>query len=349
MKRKKEEHNHTKRQTETLGKTVPDQYYTCRTIVKDLVNDIVRVCGNVECYIDSSAGDGYVGFVLKQQMETLRKVLMYDTHPNALSVELGSDLKVEKQDWFKVYTVPNVTSVIVGFNPPFGYCGSEAKKFVEHALSLTKDIPKVYIAMILPHIQNRVKMMNRWLPEGCVELFIRDIPDADSFYRLSDLEFPVIHNVKFIIYERNPDAHQEEVERRDSEHEALMAKCPRDFVVSCIRNGDRRNRIGIMPQFEGSSHVVLLRVNLMAFLMMWEGGVVRFNVNGTMRGINDDEDISWLQWKYIRFPTRYSEEEIREAMFDIIIPIAKNSMAERGAYWKVSQPDIWKGIVELVN
>jgi hypothetical protein len=70
-------------------------------------------------------------------------------------------------DWFKVTDLPG--SIAIGLNPPFGYQGQLARKFMEHAL----QFEPVYMFLILPNM--------RWKPPNYEEIYTKELPD-DSFY-----------------------------------------------------------------------------------------------------------------------------------------------------------------------
>lgn len=85
--------------------------------------------------------------------------------------------------------------MIIGLNPPFGYRGKSAKRFVEHAC---REFRPEVLVLILP--------IMRWVPDGYVEESRRNL-DSRSFYRGgtggngTEFEYPCI----FVVYRRDPD------------------------------------------------------------------------------------------------------------------------------------------------
>jgi hypothetical protein len=71
------------------------------------------------------------------------------------------------QDWFTVNELPD--NIAIGLNPPFGYQGSLAKEFIQHALKFQP----IYLFLILPNM--------RWSPPGYEEILSRELPE-DAFY-----------------------------------------------------------------------------------------------------------------------------------------------------------------------
>ncbi|KAI9095479.1 hypothetical protein DFS34DRAFT_174397 [Phlyctochytrium arcticum] len=121
-----------------------EQFYTNKSLIDELVNEIVPLLTekNITHFIDSSAGDGYLVFKLKQLLPNINYV-SYDLYPAS---DLYSD--VIQMDFLKATRDADMTRVAVGFNPPFGSSCMTAVRFIQHAV---KEYEPETICMILPH------------------------------------------------------------------------------------------------------------------------------------------------------------------------------------------------------
>jgi len=347
-------HNHAKREKMILNdKKVSEQFYTTRNLVKELVGDIATHCGDATVFVDCSAGDGFAGYVLKQALPSLKHIEMYDLHPNALlGADLGTEFRVKKQDWFALQQLKHKPkkngSIIIGFNPPFGFRGSEARKFVEHAVRLTSDIERVFIAMILPHIADHKNMGGEtWVPPLFIEKFVKALPNVNSFYRLSDQSFPVVENVHFFIFEKNPTRYSLQLEEQKLRYEQHMAARPKGFQVGFITPLIlRRKTCETFNTFPEGDHMVLIRTQHLAFIMKEEDGQVHhFNKHMVDTILTEDADFSRSQWKRIVFPPEFTSSQIKTAVSEFILPNCQKIMHERRGFWSASDYDIWETLI----
>ncbi|KAI9089838.1 hypothetical protein DFS34DRAFT_255703 [Phlyctochytrium arcticum] len=128
-----------------IAESSAEQYYTSKDVIDDLIEkELVPLLRqkNITHYIDSSAGDGYVVFRLKQILPEIHYV-SYDLFP---ATDTYSD--VIHMDFLQTKKSPTMRRVAVGFNPPYGAGCFTSIKFVRHAAIEYK--PEL-IAMILPH------------------------------------------------------------------------------------------------------------------------------------------------------------------------------------------------------
>jgi len=105
-----------------------EQYYTSRDVADRLVSRMIEIIDrfNVDVYVDSSAGDGYVAKLLQSKKSCLKETILFDLEPHPTD----NSISINHQDWLDLKHLPvrNTKSVMIGFNPPFGYRGDTAKK-----------------------------------------------------------------------------------------------------------------------------------------------------------------------------------------------------------------------------
>lgn len=133
-----------------MPKRPQDTVYTPLPIVNLIVRDILVFCckrGDRNEYpvksltiVDFAAGDNRFLREVKTQIPSCH-TLSFDTEPKSKDVC--------KKDWFSVKSLPN--DCIIGFNPPFGYHGSLARRFLEHAASFR---PR-FLLSIVPQFHGR--------------------------------------------------------------------------------------------------------------------------------------------------------------------------------------------------
>ena len=95
------------------------------------------------------------------------------------------------EDWFSVKVESLPPNLIIGLNPPFGYQGATARKFVEHALLFK---PK-YMFLILPNL--------RWSPPGYVLVYQENLAN-NSFYDPTTNKIHKEISTTFNIFEQSP-------------------------------------------------------------------------------------------------------------------------------------------------
>lgn len=112
-----------------------DRYYTSDSalrLIKSIIdeNDLFE---GIDLLVDFSAGDDRFCRMFDMTTES------YDISPRSHSVN--------KANWFEVDALCcKYESLAIGLNPPFGYKGQTARKFVEHAAQFSPDI----IVLIVP-------------------------------------------------------------------------------------------------------------------------------------------------------------------------------------------------------
>lgn len=129
-----------------------DCFFTRKEILQDLSEKIRPLLEKETTFVDFSCGNNdFVGLLGC-------KSISFDINPIQGAIT---------RDWLTVRDLP--LDVVIGLNPPFGYQGQMARRFVEHALHFS---PR-YMALILPNL--------RWNPPGYEEIFSMELP-KDAFY-----------------------------------------------------------------------------------------------------------------------------------------------------------------------
>jgi hypothetical protein len=135
-----------------------DSYYTKPEVLKHIasvVAPLLQKLGGDLVFVDFACGDNSFCPLLNC------KTISYDIA--SIATRNGGIMR----DWLTVDELPE--KLVIGLNPPFGYQGSVAKKFIEHALKFKP----VYMFLILPNI--------RWKPQNYI--LVHQEPLADnSFY-----------------------------------------------------------------------------------------------------------------------------------------------------------------------
>ncbi len=129
-----------------------DRIFTKESILSSITAECQQYISKDITFVDFSCGDNVFSSML------FCDFVAYDVFPAKNAIQ---------QDWFTVSELPS--KVIIGLNPPFGYQGSLAKKFIEHSLQFKPE----YFFLILPSM--------KWFPCGYEEIFSMDLPE-DSFY-----------------------------------------------------------------------------------------------------------------------------------------------------------------------
>jgi len=100
-------------------------------------------------YIDTSAGNGMLHYILKQE-KIISKYKSYDISPS--KTKYGN---IIKKNWLKTNEKLKSENVLLGFNPPYGYNNRKAKMFVKHGW----DLKAKYVIWLVP------KSMERFLEQ----------------------------------------------------------------------------------------------------------------------------------------------------------------------------------------
>tara|TARA_B100001142_G_scaffold213485_1_gene211596 strand:+ start:149 stop:1180 length:1032 start_codon:yes stop_codon:yes gene_type:complete len=106
-----------------------------------------KLPNNIE-YIDTSAGNGMLSNILKQE-KIISKYKSYDISP--AKAKYGN---ITKKNWLKTKEKMG-GNVLLGFNPPYGYNNRKAKMFVKHGWELKAK----YVIWLVP------KSMERFLEQ----------------------------------------------------------------------------------------------------------------------------------------------------------------------------------------
>jgi len=140
---------------ETIQNNSLDRYFTKEGILKKIAWKVSQYLTKDFLFVDFSCGDNK--FV---------PLLGCDT----MSFDISSDTERIRRDWFTVKPEDlHNKNLAIGLNPPFGYQGSQAKKFIQHSLLFS---PK-YFFLILPNM--------KWKPQGYQIIYREELPQ-DSFY-----------------------------------------------------------------------------------------------------------------------------------------------------------------------
>jgi len=123
-----------------------DKYYTKKDILDKVKDKIKTININEDKIIDFSCGNNYLchNLFIDYGME----YVAYDIDP--CENHMG---KVIVKDFLKVKP-HDIEKCIIVLNPPFGKCGAEARKFIEHSLKFKPN----YIFIIIPNV--------RWYVDG---------------------------------------------------------------------------------------------------------------------------------------------------------------------------------------
>lgn len=148
-----------------------DQYYTKPAVLETIAAFCKDVLTSDMTYVDFSCGTNDFARLIQP-----RAVIAYDISPTKAAVQSGAITA----SWFDVTSVPE--NSVVGLNPPFGYRGNVALRFLTHAASLQPE----YIVAILPLVQ--------WKHPCYSEVSSIKLP-LNAFYRLptnEDFEYPTV-------------------------------------------------------------------------------------------------------------------------------------------------------------
>jgi len=129
-----------------------DCYYTKLSVLKDISSLVKPYLEKNITFVDFSCGKNEFAPLLGCPF---------------LAFDVSAAPNATVADWLKVSKLPN--DIAIGLNPPFGYQGQIARKFIEHALKFS---PR-YMFLILPNM--------RWQPPGYEIVYSKELAE-DSFY-----------------------------------------------------------------------------------------------------------------------------------------------------------------------
>jgi len=144
-----------------------EQFYTKKSVSSSLVDTYVVPLlkkHNIELFIDSSAGDGYISNLITNQFPVQTK--NYDIKPSEEPY-----VSITKNDYLKTKASSDMIKkrIMVGFNPPFGYSGKLADQFIKHSISTFKPKVMVFILpLIVPNksYENYKQISSEQLPKN---------------------------------------------------------------------------------------------------------------------------------------------------------------------------------------
>lgn len=134
-------------------------FFTPLETIKKIATVVLRLRVD-ETIIDFSCGDN-------QFVNELQKL---DKNINTLSFDIDPRCKlintVVKQDWMTVSSLP--TPCIIGLNPPYGWQGSLAKRFIVH----TSHFKPTYMFLVIPWFKNN------WIPKDYTNIYEEKLPNT---------------------------------------------------------------------------------------------------------------------------------------------------------------------------
>ena len=138
-----------------------DKYYTKLKCVKRIVNKTFKLFPNVNNFVEPSAGNGNISNYL---IKINKNVVSYDIMPE--------DKSIIKADYLKT-TIKFNNHITIG-NPPFGYKGDLAIKFLNKALT-----ESIAVAFIMPITALKYSFQQKINKEAI--LIYQEILDKNSF------------------------------------------------------------------------------------------------------------------------------------------------------------------------
>lgn len=135
-------------------------YLSSFELIQQGIDQVAKIWDKKQVLVDFSAGDNAFVKKLKQRLPNIH-TLSFDISP--------LDSSVLKKDWFKVENIPS--NSIIAFNPPFGFHGAIARKFILHAAKFEPS----YFVLILPHFRGN------WLPKNYKSVFQKQLKNAEFY------------------------------------------------------------------------------------------------------------------------------------------------------------------------
>ncbi len=193
-------------------KTKLDQYYTSRQAV-DIVFNVVRKYWEGERLLEPSAGEGAF------YNQAYPRYLMFDIEPKAIGIIQADFLKVDPWEFEGCFAIGN---------PPFGFCGKLAVKFINHCAESCDKI-----CFILPNTFRKELFFDKHLNKHLHLIEVVDLP-KDSF---------VLHNETYdvpcsVFYMEKKAQPREAMTYRNYLHETVM-----EWGVPVRRVGGRAGQI----------------------------------------------------------------------------------------------------------
>lgn len=134
-------------------------FFTPLDTIKKIAQHVVKFKTD-ETIVDFSCGDNQFATELKNLDKNI-STLSFDIDPRC---KLSKTVK--KQDWLTVTSVP--IPCIFGLNPPYGWQGSLAKKFIIHATNFNPT----YMFLVIPWFKNN------WMPKGYTNIHEVKLPNT---------------------------------------------------------------------------------------------------------------------------------------------------------------------------
>ena len=234
-----------------------------------------------------------------------------------------------------------------------------------HASELSENFTNAFIAMIHPHISNRVDNC-LWFPNNFVEIYNEKLSDSKSFYKFHTRKRVTISGTWFSIFQKNPQSYQEEMERRTVLNEKLKMSKPVGFKVKSVQsyskdhpmflNIEGRAQFVIGEYFNHEPdphHTILLRSSQggagNAAIFMFNKKMMRKSVAYGLQEENANDDHSKFAWTSATFPPQFSPEDIQVMLKDYILPEIGRILIERQSYFQATVNDIWRALIYAIE
>lgn len=154
-----------------------DRFYTNRKLLRDIGSFVTDLVPDGYTFVDFSCGDNYF---CRECIPSVNSI-GYDIMPK-------DDTTVTRADWLTVQHLPK--NLVIGLNPPFGYQGSMAKKFVKKALSFDPYALVLILPLVKFDVPSYEVIHERILPK---DSFI----DPDTQKPFSEI------GAKFVVYRKS--------------------------------------------------------------------------------------------------------------------------------------------------
>lgn len=164
-----------------------DKFYTNHDLLDRIAQEIADLARERE-FVDFSCGNNYLCKTLREKYGMATKSYDLDSE----------DTSVAKTDWFDVKDIRS--GCVIGLNPPFGYQGALAKRFIQHAATFDP----AYMFLILPRMGG-----GQWIPSGYRIRNELALPET-SFYVPSRNNAPFSYATSYFVLEKdaNSDEHE---------------------------------------------------------------------------------------------------------------------------------------------
>jgi len=196
-----------------------DQIFTSSAFQEECCDIVMKLCGSdFDAFVDSSCGDGYMGFLM---LANDKKVQLVDIDDTNLGFEASVTCAFDKDDWMT--TDLRVSErACVGFNPPFGHKGKVAREFILRSLDVAPNVN--VLAWIVPNLSTQ---STAWRPRGFAEVHTAPVPPG--VFTRSDGTVARGVRAGFVVWKRDHAAWQD----REAEDLALReAPFPNGFYYT---------------------------------------------------------------------------------------------------------------------